>query len=99
MHACPHTYINTYIHIFAQVVANTDQETFGMSFTGDGEPFIHTYIHMFAQVVANTDRETFGMSFTDDGDPLDAIKIPCVMISSDVCEKLESCRVSICAHM
>jgi len=47
-----------------------------------------------AMVVANSDRETFGMSFTDDGEPLDAIQIPCVMISSDVCEKLESCRQS-----
>ena len=43
-------------------------------------------------VVANTDRETFGMSYTDDGEPFDQIQIPCVMISSDVCEKLESCR-------
>jgi len=47
-----------------------------------------------AMVVANTDRETFGMSFTDDGEPFDAIRLPCVMISSDVCEKLESCRQS-----
>lgn len=47
-----------------------------------------------AMVVANSDRETFGMSFTDDGEPFEAIKIPCVMISSDVCEKLESCKTS-----
>jgi len=47
-----------------------------------------------AIVVANTDRETFGMSYTDDGEPFENITIPCVMISSDVCEKLESCRSS-----
>lgn len=47
-----------------------------------------------AVVVANTDRETFGMSYTDDGQPFENISIPCVMISSDVCEKLESCRSS-----
>mmetsp|Transcript_47589 Transcript_47589/g.149104 ORF Transcript_47589/g.149104 Transcript_47589/m.149104 type:complete len:256 (-) Transcript_47589:242-1009(-) len=47
-----------------------------------------------AMVVANSDRETFGMSFTDDGEPFDGITIPCVMISSDVCEKLESCKQS-----
>ena len=43
-------------------------------------------------VVANSDRETFGMSYTDDGEPFDAIQIPCVMISSDICTKLESCK-------
>jgi len=43
-----------------------------------------------ACVVANTDRETFGMSYTDDGEPFEALNIPCVMISSDIAEKLES---------
>ena len=42
-----------------------------------------------ACVVANTDKETFGMSFTDDGLPFEALNIPCVMISSDIAEKLQ----------
>ena len=45
-------------------------------------------------VVANSDRETFGMSYTDDGEPFDTIGIPCVMISSDICSKLEACKQS-----
>jgi hypothetical protein len=45
-------------------------------------------------VVANSDRETFGMSYTDDGEPFDTISIPCVMISSDICSKLEACKQS-----
>jgi hypothetical protein len=44
-----------------------------------------------ACVVANHDKETFGMSYTDDGLPFEALNIPCVMISADIAEKLESC--------
>jgi hypothetical protein len=43
-----------------------------------------------ACVVANHDKETFGMSYTDDGLPFEALNIPCVMISVDIAEKLES---------
>mmetsp|Transcript_59067 Transcript_59067/g.156865 ORF Transcript_59067/g.156865 Transcript_59067/m.156865 type:complete len:659 (+) Transcript_59067:318-2294(+) len=43
-----------------------------------------------ACIVANQDRETFGMSYTDDGLPFAALNIPCVMISSDIAEKLEA---------
>ena len=43
-----------------------------------------------ACVVANHDKETFGMSYTDDGQPFEALNIPCVMISADIAEKLES---------
>lgn len=43
-----------------------------------------------ACVVANHDKETFGMSYTDDGLPFEALNIPCVMISADIAEKLES---------
>mmetsp|Transcript_1959 Transcript_1959/g.4997 ORF Transcript_1959/g.4997 Transcript_1959/m.4997 type:complete len:313 (+) Transcript_1959:77-1015(+) len=45
-----------------------------------------------ACVVANSDKETFGMSFTDDGLPFDALNIPCVMISSDIADKLECAK-------
>jgi hypothetical protein len=44
-----------------------------------------------ACVVANHDKDTFGMSYTDDGLPFEALNIPCVMISADIAEKLESC--------
>jgi hypothetical protein len=44
-----------------------------------------------ACVVANHDKETVDMTFTDDGLPLEALNIPCVMISADIAEKLESC--------
>ena len=52
----------------------------------DDDGFFRTHPH------ANEKHPKTGMSYTDDGEPFDEIKIPCVMISSDVCEKLESCR-------
>ena len=44
-----------------------------------------------ACVVANHDKQTMRMSYTDDGLPFEALNIPCVMISADIAEKLESC--------
>ena len=76
-HTHTHTHANTHTHIHIHMHTHTHTH-------------IHTYIGM---VVANSDRETFGMSYTDDGEPFESICIPCVMISSDVCSKLEACKV------